>query len=143
MDRNKSSIINLLYVTMQMGVCIWKWFNWRLFLLCDIDLRDVPRSTFFPHPIGIVIRGGTRIGENCRIQQNVTIGVKRDTDALATIGNGVFIGAGVIILGGITIGDNVTIAAGARVVNDIPANVTYLEPIYQEIRKKTSDTPEG
>jgi|GEM_PF-5302163 len=140
MNRDKSIIVNILYVVMQIGVCLWKWFNWRLIFMCDIDLRDTPRSTRFPHPIGLVIRGGTKIGENCRIQQNVTIGVKRDTDPLATIGNNVLIGAGAIILGGVTIGDNATIAAGSIVLEDVPPNVTYFEPIHPEIRRKNDST---
>lgn len=40
-----------------------------------------------------------------------------------TIGNNVWIGAGVHICPGVTIGDNTTIGAGAVVTKDIPANV--------------------
>ncbi len=39
-----------------------------------------------------------------------------------TIGNNVWIGAGVIILPGVEIGDNVTIGAGSVVTKSIPAN---------------------
>lgn len=39
-----------------------------------------------------------------------------------TIGNGVWIGAGVHILPGVTIGDNAVIGAGSIVTRDIPAN---------------------
>lgn len=40
-----------------------------------------------------------------------------------TIGNNVWIGAGVIVLGGVTIGDNTVIAAGSIVTKDIPSGV--------------------
>lgn len=40
-----------------------------------------------------------------------------------TIGNNVWIGAGVTIIGGVTIGDNAVIGAGSVVTRDIPANV--------------------
>ena len=39
-----------------------------------------------------------------------------------TVGNNVFLGAGVRILPGVTIGDNVIIGAGAVVVSDIPSD---------------------
>lgn len=39
------------------------------------------------------------------------------------IGNGVWIGAGAVILPGVTVGDNTTIGAGSVVTRDIPANV--------------------
>lgn len=40
-----------------------------------------------------------------------------------TIGNNVWIGAGVTVLGGVTIGDNTVIAAGSVVTKDIPSGV--------------------
>ena len=39
------------------------------------------------------------------------------------IGDGVWLGAGVIVLPGVTIGENATIGAGSVVTRDIPANV--------------------
>ncbi|MEN6333944.1 MAG: acyltransferase [Phycisphaerales bacterium] len=56
------------------------------------------------------------------------IWVFRDTSPEAelfgpiTVGNNVFLGAGVRVLPGATIGDNVIIGAGAVVVGDIPSN---------------------
>ena len=38
--------------------------------------KNVPRSTIFPHRTGIVIGGRVKMGENCRINQGVTIGRK-------------------------------------------------------------------
>ncbi len=39
------------------------------------------------------------------------------------IGDGVWLGANVIVLPGVTIGENTTIGAGSIVTRDIPANV--------------------
>lgn len=39
-----------------------------------------------------------------------------------TVGNNVWFGGNVVVLGGVTIGDNAVIGAGSVVVNDIPAN---------------------
>ena len=65
-----------------------------------------------------------RIGENCTIHQNTTIG--ESGKGIPTIGDNVMIGTGAIVLGPINIGDNVTIGAGAIVVTDVPANSTVV-----------------
>jgi maltose O-acetyltransferase len=46
-----------------------------------------------------------------------------DAPELATIGNNVWLGGGVIVCPGVTIGDNTVVGAGAVVVRDLPANV--------------------
>lgn len=62
-----------------------------------------------------------RIGDNCSIWQQVTIGNKLDVDGKKPIiGNNVKICAGAIILGDVTIGDNAIVGAGAVVVKDVP-----------------------
>ena len=60
-----------------------------------------------------------------------------------TVGNNVWFGAGVVVLGGITIGDNTVIGAGSVVTKDIPANVVAFgnpckvyRAITQEDKKK-------
>ena len=58
-------------------ICIKKGFDIRFALLCDIDLETVPESTNFGYPFGIVIRGGTVMGDGCTIRQHVTIGQRR------------------------------------------------------------------
>jgi serine acetyltransferase len=105
--------------------CIYKRFPLRL-LLCDVNCREVPRSTKFGHPYGITIRDGTRIGDNCTFRSNITIGQKATEEERAVIGNNVYIGAGAIILGPVHIGDNVIIAAGSVVLTDVPSNTTYI-----------------
>ena len=62
----------------------------------------------------IVVNDKAVIGENCRIQEGVTIGASGGSDA-PVIGNNVFIGSGAKILGKIEIADNVAIGAGAVV----------------------------
>ena len=60
------------------------------------------------------------MGSNCRINQNVTIGVVGNKRP--KIGNNVRIATGAIVIGGITIGNNVIVAAGAVVVKNVPDN---------------------
>jgi serine O-acetyltransferase len=89
--------------------------------ICHIWFQDIPKSTHFPHPYGITIRVGTKLGEKCTILSNVTIGQRKSEREFATIGNGVFIGAGAIILGAVTIGDGAWIGAGSVVTHDVPS----------------------
>lgn len=79
--------------------------------------------------IGLVIQHGystiiwpNKMGNDCQIWHNVTIGRARDKENRPTIGNNVKICAGAIVIGNIVIGDNCTIAAGSVVVKSIPAN---------------------
>lgn len=62
-----------------------------------------------------------RIGKNCRINQQVTIGSAEGT-GIPKIGNNVRICAGAKVLGNITIGDDVIIGANAVVIKDIPSH---------------------
>lgn len=80
-------------------------FDFRLALLCDIE-ANIPKSTIFPHPFGIVIKKNTAIRENCAIHQNVTIGQRRTEQKAAIIGNNVDIGANAIVLEPVSIGNN-------------------------------------
>ena len=85
------------------------------------------QNTEFPHPIGIVIARSSKIGKNCVIYQNVTIGAKsRDLaynqENFPTLGDNVIVYAGACIVGGIKIGNNVQIGANAVVTKDIPDN---------------------
>lgn len=100
----------------------------RLKTCCDIEnLEHLKKQhTIFTHPIGIVINSEVRVGYECLIRQNVTIGrgsykekTKREYPIL---GDRVQVGANAIIIGGITIGDNAIIGAGSVVVKDVPTN---------------------
>lgn len=80
----------------------------------------------FPHPVGIVIGTSVRLGHNCTIYQNVTIGTKGDIKhklaEYPSLGRNVTIYPNSIIIGGIEIGDNSRIGAGSVVLNNIPEN---------------------
>jgi serine O-acetyltransferase len=59
------------------------------------------------------------IGNNCWINQQVTIGHK-DKTGRPQIGDNVRITAGAKVIGNIKIGNNVTVGANAVVVKDVP-----------------------
>jgi serine O-acetyltransferase len=73
-----------------------------------------------PHPNGIVIHADARIGVNCLIFQQVTIG-SRDDQGLPEIGGHVDIGAGAKILGAVRIGAHAKIGANSVVLTDVQA----------------------
>ncbi len=64
------------------------------------------------------------IGENCWINQQVTIGYKDNTKP-PIIGDNVTITCGAKVLGPIIIGDNVTIGANAVVIKDCPPDSVW------------------
>jgi serine O-acetyltransferase len=79
---------------------------------------------FVQHGVGTNVNG-ERIGANCRVNQQVTIGFG-NTDRLPRLGDNVHIGAGARVLGDLTIGDNVIVGANAVVTKDVPANCTVV-----------------
>lgn len=88
----------------------------------------IGRRFFIDHGAGVVIGETTEIGNDVLIYQGVVLGgtsldkVKRHP----TIGNGVVIGSGAIVLGDITIGDDVQIGSGSVVVKSVPPGVTVV-----------------
>lgn len=79
-----------------------------------------------PHRLnGIIIHPTARIGANCTILQQVTIGT-RNINKSAVIGDDVFIGAGAKILGDITIGNGAKIGANSVVLCDVPTYTTVV-----------------
>ncbi|WP_445085389.1 serine O-acetyltransferase [Halobellus sp. GM3] len=97
----------------------------KILMSCDIS-TVLPASTELPHPVGIVVGHDVDVGLNVLIRQNVTIG-RRSPERSAgypTIGNGVSIGAGSVILGDIELGDGCVIGANSVVLDDVDANET-------------------
>lgn len=82
--------------------------------------------------MGIVIHTNAKMGENCMILQQVTIGTSVsffDTKKLhpvPIIEDNVYIGSGAKILGGITIGEGSVIGANAVVTKSVEANSLVL-----------------
>ncbi|MGN0455107.1 MAG: serine O-acetyltransferase EpsC [Ruminococcus sp.] len=87
---------------------------------------QIGKGLFIDHGMGVVIGETTVIGDNCTIYQNVTLGGtgKEHGKRHPTLGNNVLVGAGAKVLGPFKVGDNARIAAGAVVLNEVPANST-------------------
>lgn len=114
----------------------------RRFMLRSIQLILWKQSEFFHHVCimpdmevgpGFIIMhastiyvGAKRIGKNCTIYQNTTIGggaMRHDVNQpKPEIGDDVWIGPNSIITGDIQIGNNVTISAGTVLSKNVPDN---------------------
>ncbi|MDD2761831.1 MAG: hypothetical protein PHH11_16260 [Methylomonas sp.] len=90
----------------------------------DIPLNcEIGGGLLLPHPNGVVINPGAKIGPNCLIFQQVTIGTRHGKKP-SKIGGHVDIGAGAKILGNVVVGDHACIGANAVVLQDVPAGAT-------------------
>ncbi|GAB4082247.1 serine acetyltransferase [Modestobacter muralis] len=83
-----------------------------------------PRLRLF-HPHAIVVNPAVRMGADCVLRQNVTIGnvTRRDgtEKGVASLGDGVELGAGCVVVGDVHVGDHARIGALALVLESVPA----------------------
>jgi serine O-acetyltransferase len=99
---------------------------------------------FIQHGFSTII-GAKSLGENCWVNQQVTIGFS-SVDDCPTLGNNVSVKAGAIVIGDITIGDGAVVGAGAVVVKDVPSGRTVVGVPARVIDRgaaKTAKSPEG
>jgi serine O-acetyltransferase len=86
--------------------------------------QEIGGGLYIAHTYGVVIMP-EKIGRNCSIISNVTIGMRNEW-AFPVIGDNVFIGAGARVLGGIHVGDGAKIGANAVVIQDVPEGATMV-----------------
>lgn len=88
------------------------------------QLEVGPRLRLF-HPHSVVLNPQVRLGADCILRQNVTIGnvVRRDgtEKGVASAGDRVEFGAGCVVVGAVHVGDDARVAALALVLEDVPA----------------------
>jgi serine O-acetyltransferase len=84
---------------------------------------SIGSGCYIQHGVGSVIIGD--LGDNCWINQQVTIGHK-NKNGRPLIGNNCFIFSGAKVIGNIKIGNNVTVGANAVVVKNVPSNCTVV-----------------
>jgi serine O-acetyltransferase len=117
---------NLYYYRLFQGNAIGRVFMYILkffYRECPYFFLDssckIGKGLFIQHGFSTIIMAD--IGDNCWINQQVSIGYK-DKTGRPQIGNNVRITAGAKVLGNIKIGDNVTVGANAVVVKNVPDN---------------------
>jgi serine O-acetyltransferase len=95
---------------------------WSVVTGAEIPLTcQIGGGLLIPHPNGIVIHPDARIGVNCLIFHQVTIG-SRGANGVPEIGGHVDIGAGAKILGPVKICAHAKIGANAVVMTDVGKN---------------------
>jgi serine O-acetyltransferase len=89
---------------------------------------EIGEGLYIGHYGSIFLPAGGRLGQNCNLAQNVTIGPAPGSDSrgVPTIGNRVFIGAHSVIVGPVTVGDDAMICAGAVVSRPVPARAVVM-----------------
>lgn len=111
-----------------------------------LGCTDIPSKNVYigsglrlPHKFdGIKINESCKIGDNCTLFHNVTIGTTESNNPNILIGNNVYIGAYAVILGNVTIGDNCKIGAGTIIINkSIPSNSTVVNEVKYNIIPNT------
>jgi serine O-acetyltransferase len=97
---------------------------WSVVTGADIPLNaNIAGGLMIPHPNGIVIHPDAKIGPNCLVLQQVTIGNRGP--GVPEIAGHVDIGAGARILGSVRIGAHAKIGANAVVLTDVPSGATF------------------
>ena len=92
---------------------------WRPMESLYIYTKNIGGGLYIQHGFATII-SAEKIGENCRIYQQVTIGYKGELSPV--LEDNVSVTCGAKVLGGITMGKNSLAAAGAVVLKDVPMN---------------------
>jgi serine O-acetyltransferase len=83
-------------------------------------LAEIGPGLILPHPTGIVVGDGVRLGRSVTLYQNVTLGrPDAKTPLYPTLEDEVVVYAGAVIIGPITVGRAAAIAANAVVNRDV------------------------
>ena len=109
---------------------------WSVVTASDIPVTvQLGGGLLLPHPNGVVMHPKVKIGINCLIHQQVTIGTKEDGGAgVPVIEDHVKIYAGAKIIGPIRVGAHATIGANTVVVADVPQYATVVATSVRRIR---------
>ena len=99
----------------------------------SIPINVFGKGLSIAHYGSIVVNGNAKIGKNCRIQENTTIGSTGGSAKAPWSGDNVFIASGARIIGDIYIGDNVAVGANAVVVKSCEKNGVTLAGIPAKI----------
>lgn len=102
-------------------------------LYINMPPEKIGAGLYFQHGFATIV-AAKYIGENCSINQQVTIGY--NGEECPAIGSGVTICAGAIIIGNVIVGDNSIVGAGAVVTNDVDSNTVVVGVPARPLKKK-------
>ena len=87
--------------------------------------------------MGVVIHAAAKIGKNCFLSPQVTIGGRSGLEGAPVLEDGVVVGSGAKILGPIRIGAGAQIGANAVVIHDVRAGATVAGVPAREITPRS------
>ncbi|KAG1655824.1 hypothetical protein FOA52_008387 [Chlamydomonas sp. UWO 241] len=135
----------------------WLWLRGRrvlaLALQCQmtevfhVDIHPAAvlgRGMLLDHATGVVIGETAVVGDNVSMLHKVTLGgsgTARTGVRHPTVGHGVLLGAGVIVLGPVMVGAGSKVGAGSVVVSDLPAHSVAVGIPAKVIRRNASSEP--
>ena len=137
-EANGDNRVSRIYLRAYRGACsgsrIWRVFYKVGSIVLNSDFgncrkRNIGSPLRLPHPFNIIISEHAKIGDGCTIFHGVTIGSNEKEPigkSAPTIGNGVYIGAGAILIGPIVVDDGAKVGAGAIVTKDVPSGATVV-----------------
>jgi len=109
---------------MRMHGVFWHRF-WSVVTSCDVPLNcQLEGGLILAHCNGVVIHPESKVGPNCLLFHQVTLGKGGPKPGAPILDGHVDIGAGAKILGGVTLGDHSKVGANAVVLCDVPAGAT-------------------
>lgn len=106
---------------------VLKWFLRPYPSFCIPNSLIIGGGIILSHPTSTYLNAKS-IGRNFAVRQNTTIGNKIDgrNDLVPIIGDNVFVGANVCIIGNVEIGNNVIIGAGCVITKSVPSNTVVV-----------------
>lgn len=144
--KTQTELLKKIFGSMGENVCVNTPF-W-----CDYGTNTTVGDYFFAnHNCQILDGGKVTFGDHVFIAPNCVfttaehaIDAQQRNEGLEValpikIGNNVWIGAGVIVLGGVEIGDNTVIGAGSVVTKNIPSNVIAVGTPCRVLREITDE----
>jgi serine O-acetyltransferase len=90
---------------------------------------EIGEGFFIDHGVGVVIGETAKVGKNCVMFHNVTLGGtgKHEGKRHPTVGDNVLIGTNSVLLGPITVGSNARIGANSFIImHDVPPDCTVV-----------------
>lgn len=116
--------------------CYWIKFWYPPEKTLYIECPDIGGGFYIQHGFATYI-SAKKIGKNCSVNQQVTIGYNSGLDC-PTLGNNVMVTCGAKVLGGIVIGDNTRIGANAVVIRDYKRGYGILVGVPAVPKKESS-----
>jgi serine O-acetyltransferase len=121
-----------------------------LLALTGIDLDShahIGPGLYIPHG-GYIVVGPIRAGRDCNFYQGITLGKGLNTldnpnfkSLLPTLGDGVWVLPGAVIVGDVTVGDDAAISANSLVVRDVPPGGVVMGVPARLVSKRGGSRP--